>query len=253
MSDPTDVTDRTQPALSRLALDLRQYRAELIAGFQSREALLRWAVGATGATLGRLPVTFLEAIHEAFITDAATTSTPPLLGGLLDEDGAVPNATAQQFRERTATRLYAPAASRAVRILREDAQEVTPGDDEQIDASAEQHAAMRPSLSQIERHQRHATDALLAGFDDVPALLDWGDVLDLATHGELPDDFLADIAASPTTRHLLVVDEATTYRAPRETIGAWLLRFYARGTRSRYRHAGEMSDAEGRDLSAPTW
>ena len=238
-----DVADETQPALSRLALDLREYRKELLAGFTDREAVLRWTVGATGATLGRLPTTFLEAVHESFVTDAATNTHPPLVAALVDVDAGVPEVTARTFRERLAARLYAPAASQAIRVLRQDAQEVAPSrDGSVIDPEQERHAAMRPSLSQIEAHQQRATEALLDGFADMDQLLAWGDVVDLATHGELPNDWLASVASSPSTLPLLVVDDPHEHRVAREIIGAWLLRHYAAGTRSRYRHAGEVSD-----------
>jgi hypothetical protein len=85
----------------------------------------------------------------------------------------------------------------------------------------------------------------VVGTPSDPALV--GAVLDLATHGELPNDFLASIAASPTTRQLLVVDDATEHRTAREIIGAWLFRHYAAGTRSRYQHAGEVSDPASND------
>ncbi len=243
-----DVGDETQPALSRLALDVREYRRQLVDGFDTRREILEWSVGATGATLGRLPREWSVTLHESMITDTRTAGRPPLVGALLGVDGAVPEGTARDLRERIAAETFSPAASRAVRTLREDAQEVAPSrDGPAINPEREQHSAMRPSLSQIEQHQRRSIEALFQGFDSLEQLLSWGDVLDLATHGEIPDDYVSSLATDPTTTRLLVVEESETHREPREVIAAWLLRHFRDGTRSRYRHAGEVSDPKSDD------
>lgn len=253
-----DVADQIQPALSRLALDTRTHRFTLLDGFSDREDVLRWFVSATGATLGRLPDAVYQAIHRDFVTDVRSEVPPPLLGGLLDRDDAVPNGTARDLRERFAAQAYSPAAANAMRALREDAQETAPSrDGTNVDPEREPHVAMRPSLSQIEEHQRRAITALLSGFQDVDALLQWGDVLSLATHGCIPDDYIADMATSPIARGILLVGDdhpsAAKYRPAREVTAAWLLQHFADGTRERYRHAAEVSHPERSDSDSPDW
>lgn len=242
-----EVSDEVQPALSRLALDARTHRFSLLDGFADREDVLRWFVEATSATLGSLPTEAYHAIHSEFVTDMRSEEHPPLLGALLDDDSAVPNGTARELRERIAATAFSPAAAKAMRQLRSDAQETAPSrDGVNVSPEREQHAAMRPSLSQIESHQRRALDALLEGFDDVDALLRWGDILSLATHGCIPDDYISDVATNPVGRGILLVGEGHPcpgrYRGAREVTGAWLLQHFANGVRERYRHAAEVSD-----------
>jgi hypothetical protein len=252
-----DVDDDTLPALSRLALDVRAYRRALLDGFDDRRAVLEWCVGSMGATLGRIDGEWYEWVHAEFVTDTRSDDRPPLLGALLDVDAAVPNATAREFRERIAAGTYAPAASAAVRVLREDAQEVAPSrDGPNVAPEREQHVAMRPSLSQIEAHQARALDSLLAGFAAVDELLAWGDTLDLATHGEIPDDYLATLATSDVARQVLLVGDGQPgierFRPAREVVGAWLLTYFAAGTRQRLAHAAEVSHQASNDDRSKT-
>lgn len=250
-----EVSDQIQPALSRLALDCRTHRSSLLDGFTDREDVLRWFVSAIGATLARLETSVYEALHRDFVTDMRSEMPPPLLGALLGVDEAVPNGTAREFRERFASQAFSPAAARAMRLLRVDAQEVAPSrDGVNVDPQREQHHSMRPSLSQIERHQTRAVDLLLEGFGDVDELLRWGDVLSLATHGCIPDNYIADVATNPVSRCILLVEDRdpAQHRPAREVIAVWLLRHFSAGTRERYRHAGEVSDKARNDNRSKT-
>jgi len=248
----SDLTERRQPALERLSRDQREHREALLAGFDSRADVLGWLVSVTGATLGRLPEELYRALADDVV--AAVRDEPtPLLGALLDRDDAVDGVESRVVRARLAATALAPAHSRAIRALRDDAQEQAPSrasEETPADPERERHVAMRPSLSEIEQHQQQALVGLLAGFTDLSAVLRWGDVLELACHGTLPTDWIADAVNDPAMRRVLLVggeaghpDRRTHHRA-REVVAARLCRRFRDGTRARYDHASESSDRE---------
>jgi hypothetical protein len=248
----SDLEERRQPALERLSRDHREHREALLDGFNSRADVLAWLVSVTGATLGRLPEELYDAIHADMVAAAREEATP-LVGALLDRPDAVEGLEPRVVRARLAASTLAPAHSKAIRALRDDAQEHAPGrsgEEAPTKPHRERHVAMRPSLSAIERHQQQALVGLLAGFQDLSAILRWGDVLELACHGTLPSNWIADAVNDPAMRRVLLAGgdgghpDPPVHRRAREAVAARLCGRFRAGTRARYDHAAETSDRE---------
>lgn len=110
--------------------------------------MLAWLVSVTSATLGRLPEELYDAIHADMVAAAREEATP-LVGALLDRPDAVEGLEPRVVRARLAASTLAPAHSKAIRALRDDAQEHAPGrsgEEAPTKPHRERHVAMRPSI-----------------------------------------------------------------------------------------------------------
>ncbi len=123
---------------------------------------------------------------------------------------------------------------------------------------------MRPALDELDSRQEEAITQLVAGLEDSSAIIDWGETVELATHGEVnsvdkPEwvsgtsegDLITRAHTEPQTRRLLT-STSREMRPARELFAAvHLVPAMNRGVRDMAGRAGELPDAE-QTRSSPT-
>lgn len=237
-----------QPALVKLSLDVREIRQQLLDGFGSRRDLLAWEQRLAVRTLGELPQRFYKEVARGYRSDVESS----LLASLLEpgaREVSVSSEAAQETRERLAAEVVGPAFHRAFRRLRVDATEyVDDGDGHEMpaehDPGRQQHTAMRPSLDELDEYQSRALSSALAGFADTTEILEWGDLLELATYGEVGERFLSRCYREKETRRMLMSGNSHPPSAREAFCAHYVLPLFNRGVRELAAHAGERPSAE---------
>lgn len=250
VEDITEI-ETVRPALVTLTRDVREMQADLLAGFQSRRAVLEWCQRLTVRTLGTLGDDFYRDLSRQFRGSDEGVLLAALLTGQartrdLDAD------VAHELRERLLARRLDPAFRTAFRHLRKDAGEYIDeaGEGDAHDPTRQNHLAMRPSLTEIDEYQADALDRLLDGLADASGILDWSKVLVLATHGEVERDFLARCYLEGSTQQLLTGTGPVDQRG-RELFAAYhLLPRFNAGVRDLAGRSGELADAEQTTMEA---
>lgn len=267
MTDRRDPGHSRRPALVKLSNDLEGLRNELLEGFDSREEILRWSQRLSVRTLGELPDRWYRELADQFrgIPDSSKERT--LVSALLADDvrrRGLDQSTARELRERLYALSIRPAYHRAFRQLRADAGEYLDEDSSgssQHTADRQRWTAMRPAIDELEGYQQRALDELVGaphdpddpgGLEDKSAILSWGHTLELATHGELPGEFVARCYQEPSAASVLTGDEPAQERA-RELFWAYHVAPYCnRGVRDLAGRTSELPDAEKREKTIPT-
>ena len=247
--DP-EILESHRPALRKLALDLRALRMELLEGFESRRDVLEWSQRLTVRTLGEIDQDWYMELARQFRGDPSSGRERALLSALLTEPNRErdldPEAVAE-LRERMAAVLLGTSGHRALRELRNDAGEYldereTGSSSSRHDPRIQRYIAMRPALDELETYQRRTLADCLDGLDDRGEILEWGEDLELATHGELPDRFVERCYREPSTASVLTSTAAADERA-RELFAAYhLIPVFNRGVRDLAGRAGEQPD-----------
>jgi hypothetical protein len=207
-SAPDNPTESFRPALERLTLDVADMRESLLEGFHTRQELLWWAQRICVRTLGELPQRVFHGIARQVRLDG--DERPALLAALLRDAAAAPDLSAHaaaSLRERFYVSFVEPAFSRAFEKLRKDTGEYfddPAGGPSGHDPRVQAYIAMRPAVNELEEYQQSALRRLLAGLDDTTAILEWGDAVKKATHGEISDEFLPRCHRERSTRALLL-------------------------------------------------
>lgn len=263
-----DPTSTYRPALVKLTQDLRQSQSELFAGFPSRRELLLWMQRLTVRTLGELPQRYFWELARQFRLDVRDdVRQGVLLAGLLqgsERTRDLPVEVVDELRERLAASMIRPAFDRAFRSLRKDAGEyIDEGDAETAhDPSTQRFVAMRPALDELEEWQETALIECIDGFDEPKEILQWGESVELATHGEInqldkpewvptssvDEDFITRCFSERSTRAVLCAEDGG--RAARELLASMhLIPAYNRGVRDLSGRSGELPDADTVDKS----
>ena len=267
--DPLTREHSRRPALLKLSQDLDGLREELLAGFGGRRAVLDWAQRLSVRTLGELPDRWFEEIGTQFRGLPDDERERTLLAALLADEvrrREIASEDARELRERLYALTIRPAYHRAYRQLRADAGEYLDDDDSesQHTAARQRWIAMRPALDELERYQQRALDELLGPVDDPrdqggladrTAILDWGQTLEHATHGELPKEFVARCYREESTARLLTDLESPAAARARELFAAvHLLPVTNRGVRDLAGRTSEHpEDGVTDDTEAPDW
>jgi len=238
-------TDSYRPALVALTDQVRELIDEFARGFNSRRRLLEWSQRMTIRTLGELPEVYYADLTRSFQQSSDTVllsalHTPATRSGRIDDDQA------EELRERIVTTHIQPAFHRAFRRLRKDATEYVDeaGEGDAHDPSRQRHIAMRPALDELEQWQQTALGRCLNGLEDRSAIPDWGEDVELATHGEMPEGFVARCYREPSTWKLLVAESATGERGRELFAAAHLLPAFRDGVATLAGRAGETAAAE---------
>ena len=233
-----------RPALVRLTEDVDDVVQDLRAGFESRREIVAWEQRLAVRTFGQIPQRWYRGLARAL----GTSEERVLVAVLLREDARerdVPADVVDRVRERFAASVIAPAYRRAFRHLRKDAGEyVEDGRAAEHDPFSQQHVAMRPALEELEDWQQRGLAALFDGLEDADGIHTWGQVVQLATHGEISDEFILRCHRERSTRRVLL-DESEYADRARVAFGArFLVPAYNAGVRELAGRAGEMPDAE---------
>lgn len=238
-----DIPPSARPATVAVADDLLRLRDDLLDGFAGRRAVVEWHREVVLATVGRPPTAYFEALARA-MWPREDGSERTRLACLLAGDArraAIDDATAAWYRERLAASLLLPAFHRAVQWLRKSAGEYVggDGDDDAADPTRQEHAAMRPALSELGEWQERALTRLLAGFEDQRAVLDWSAPLEVATQGHLAADFAARCYRERSTARALTGDERRHALARHAVACRHVLPAFAAAARDLADRAGE--------------
>lgn len=242
-----------QPALPTLTRNVRNTRERLLAGFESRRELIRWEQDLCVRTLGQVPQRFYEDIARAFRSDADRA----LLAVLLQDgvDGIeMPRDVARSERRRMAAYWVTPAFNSAFRNLRPNAKQyIEDAVDNEHDPTEQPHTAMRPALDELADWQDRALEAGLDGFDTVEAVLRWGDEVHLATHGEIPQDFITRCYIEQSTRKVLLGTAPGAARERELLCAHFLVPHMNAGIREMTKRAGELAtSSEPSHLEVPS-
>lgn len=233
-----------RPALVRLTEDVDDVVQDLRAGFASRRAIVEWEQRLAVRTFGQISQRWYEGLARAL----ATSAEPVLTAVLLSEDAretAVDEAVVEQVRERFAATVIAPAYRRAFRHLRKDAGEyVEDGHAAEHDPFSQQHVAMRPALEELEDWQQRGLSALFDGLADADGIHTWGQVVQLATHGEISDEFILRCHRERSTRRVLLDETEHADRTRVAFAARFLVPAYNAGVSELAGRAGEMPEAE---------
>lgn len=255
-----DAEHSRRPALVKLTTDLEALREELLAGFSSRHEVLRWSQRLSVRTLGELPDRWYHEIGAQFRGVPSSEAERTLLSALLTPEhraSDISPADAQELRERLFALTIRPAFHRAFRQLRADAGEYLDddGSESQHTAARQRWVAMRPALDELERYQQRALEELLGdpddpddgGLEDEAEILSWGSTLELATHGELPQEFVARCYREASTADVLTGDDETAQRARELFWAVHLAPTCNRGVRDLAGRTSEQPDAETKE------
>ena len=250
-------TETVRPALVSLARETQQLEAELLEGFSRRRELLEWSQAVSVRTLGVIEDRIWRKLGSQFASDGGREGT--LLKALLEpravrrRGSVISDGTRQELRERFIAAFIAPAFREAFRHLRKDAGEyVSPGEElDPHDPRNQQHIAMRPSLSEIDRYQEETLAELLDGFGSSREILEWSDRITIATHGETGEGFLESCYLEESARAILL-GETDADRRAREHFAAYhvIPRFNA-GIRDLAGRSAEIPDAEREEKGVP--
>lgn len=237
-----------RPALVKLVEDVRDSERELLSGFGSRREILLWTQQLAVRTLGEMPQQWFHQMARQFRGVPSSAHERTLVSALLRDryrTRPLEEAKAREFRRQLSARTIRPAAHRAFRELRADAGEYTDaGDSDQHAPGKQQYVAMRPAIHELHENQRSTLVALLDGFDDREAILDWGHDLELATHGEIDEEFVTRCYGERSTRTLLTSAESADRRGRELFAAHYLIPVYNRGVRDLAGRAKEQANEQ---------
>ncbi|GAB3676854.1 hypothetical protein [Halopiger thermotolerans] len=256
-SDVADeILESHRPALKKLEIDIRQLREELLTGFGSRREILEWSQRLTVRTLGEIRQSWYLELARQFRGVPSSGRERALLSALLTSEERTreldPDAV-DGLRERLAAVLLSSSEHRAFRELRSDAGEYLDDADSESkhDPRMQRFIAMRPALDELETYQQRALSTCLDGLEDRGEILEWGEDLELATHGEIAESFIERCYREPSVASLLTSTDQADKRA-RELFAAYhIIPAYNAGVRDLAGRAGEQPDADKPEKETP--
>lgn len=233
-----------RPAERQLITQFEAERESLIEGFENRKAVLRWGQRIAVRSLGQIPQNRFHQLAKEFVPDGDNIEGVLLSALLMPESRSrnMDDDVATGLRKRWAAEVLGPVQVRAFRDLRKDAGEYV-GESEKENRRgagyqpAKQSFMMRPSLSELDKHQSAALERVLGGLEDRDEILKWGDELTSATRGEPidpdrpPGSFIPKAYRELSTVDLLTLQTDSYARARQAFIAHWLLPAFNRGVR----------------------
>ena len=255
--EPAEVTEGSyRPALVKLVEDVRDSERRLLRGFGSRREILLWTQQLAVRTLGEMPQDWFHQMARQFRGVPSSAHERTLVAALLRpgyRTRSLSEPQAREFRRQLSARTIRPAAHRAFRELRSDAGEyVDDGDTDQHAPGKQQYVAMRPAIDELYRKQERALTQLLDGFENREAILDWGHDLELATHGEISEEFVTRCYGERSTRNLLTSTDSSDRRGRELFAAHHLIPVYNRGVRDLAGRAKEQADEKREERETST-
>nr|WP_240147578.1 hypothetical protein [Halorussus sp. JP-T4] len=169
------VETHTRPATAKLTHDQADLLVDLLAGFDSRRAILEWEQELVIQTVGQLK----DEWYTRTASDAPTVAA--LLGEPWGPCETMPPELAVEIRRGMVAKDLLPAFHAAHEVARWAAVErVDHLDDDaegdgpdEIDPQAQKYPLMRPAFGEVAGQQAAALEALLEGFRSAEELLGW--------------------------------------------------------------------------------
>jgi len=217
-----------RPALRKLSNDVDALLSELEDGLESERAVLRWLRESIPALLGETETSFYLRFARQWRSEDGV-----LLDAVLDESArrqVLEGTVVDEVRRRIAVGVIEPAFDRAFRTLRDDSTTYVGSPDESTTSSAEhepgkqEHTAMRPEIDEFATYQEAATRQLLAGLEKDDEIRRWGQLVEIASFGEIRDGFVRRIVEERSTRRLVTsTDPSRSTRRAREMFASYYL------------------------------
>lgn len=251
--DPSELSDDLEggsyrPALVKLVTDIRESEQALLEGFGSRREILLWTQEVAVRLLGELPQSWFHQMARQFRGIPSSERERTLVSALLRPQyrtRPLAEPKAREFRRQLSARTIRPAAHRAFRELRADAGEyVDDGSDDKHAPGKQRFIAMRPAIHELYGHQRTTLTSLLDGFDNREEILDWGHDLELATHGEIDEEFVTRCYGERSTRRHLTNTDGSDRRGRELFAAHYLVPVFNRGVRDLAGRAKEQADEQ---------
>ena len=268
-SGDDEILQSRRPALRKLRVDVQEMRTDLEAGFDSAADLLRWLQALAVRTRGEIPQRRYHQVADYFPPSTAHDRGVFLEAMLADHARKDPFAfDPEEVRRYFWAWSVLPAFHRALRELRKDAGEFVGETKEAQDVAKMRYIAMRPAIDELDADQRAVLDQFLAGFDDSTDVLEWGERLQLATHGEpvqpdLPGGFASRLYTEgiavdglpETSNTALLTRTDDAHKRAREWLAAkLLLPAFNRGVRDLAGRTGEEADSTSGEIGeTPSW
>lgn len=256
-----DVLDEShRPALEKLLKDLTALEDDLLDGFDSRRAVLKWLQRTCVRTLGQVDDDWYRFIAAAFRGPGADADRKErtMLSILLSESARTRElnaAAVNRGREQLSAVFIRPSLHRAVRHLRADAGEYVDAESSSTsahDPNRQRYIAMRPALNELDGKQRTALLDLLDGFDDELAILRWTGDVELACHGEINSEWQTRVTSESSTQKMLTSTADADARGRELFAAHYVLPAFNAGVRDLYGRSIEAADAEAEDNTVPS-
>lgn len=243
-----DVPDATRPAVVAVAADMVDVRDRILAGFESRRAVVEAHQELSLYSLGALPDDYYaELTRQMWPRGDGTERT--ILAYLLRDDARerdMDPAAARAYRREVVGDVWLPCLHRAIDRVRRDAGEYTNADDDSpagadTDPEGQQHVAMRPAMTELGDWQSLALGRLLDGLADRDAIADWLVTVEVATRGAMDSFIVRGLYDDRTTRTVLTGGDDT--HIPRLAVATThLLPAMNRAARDLAARAGEQPE-----------
>lgn len=256
-AEADEPTQSARPALVKLTNDVNELHGRLMAGLDSRRDIVEFSQQLTIRTLGEIPDSFYEELARELRFPVGSDQSPfiasLLHGSARDRD--MREDAVDDLRREVWMQVVYPAFHRAMRKLRKDAGEYI--DDPQGGpgnhaASLQRYIAMRPALDELNHKQEEVLQACLDGFEDRDAIVEWTSDLELATHGEIHEDFAPRCyKESSATLILTAPDNAVAARGRELFAATYLLPYFNKGVRDLAGRAGEQPATERQEMEVP--
>lgn len=255
-----DEFDTFRPALMRMALDAKETRDELLAGFDTRRDLVHWLRKLSLQTLGEIPHEFYVDFKPMLVGSGGTENHYhlDLLLSADSEDRTrdIEDRYTQEIRRRLWQQYCHPAYNRASRKRRKAAGEYlddTVETDSAYDPARQRYIAMMPAIDQQDGYQRKALTACLDGLEDRDEVIEWLALLELATHHELDPGFAWRCYQEPSAVELLTGVDDVHARGREVWAVTYLLPQFNAGNRDLAGTAKEMPRIDHPEREAPEY
>jgi hypothetical protein len=236
-----------RPALVALSEDVRERVEELQGGLDDEGRVLTWMQEITIRTLGQIDRhVYADLARNLRGKQGALVASLVRPAKRRDGMERIDESRAKATRERFLAEYIVPAHRRAFRNLRTDATEYVDaaGDADAHNPYRQSAIAMRPALNELDEWQARCLSRLLGGFEQRSDILDWSHDVLLATHGELPEEFVSRAYKEDGTVSMLTGDCDTDEEARRLFAASYVLPNFRSGVRVLSGRAGESADAE---------